>query len=625
MTINNKYLISYIPVVVEGEEEAAVTPVKVNHFVDLLEQANYNPQETEFIRQGFSQGFDIGYAGPEIRSSKADNIPLRIGTKTQLWNKLMKEVKLKRVVGPFSSIPYEHYIQSPIGLVPKAGNKTRLIFHLSYDFSHKLSNGDDDKSLNFHTPKHLCSVKYNDIDHAVTAILKLVFGNERTAVEFARNSMPSRKPPKMVFSGKTDISSVFRLVPLLCKCWKWLIMKTQHPESGEWKYFVDKCLPLGASISCAIFQRVSDALKYLIEFHTSAWNRITNYLDDFLFIALTLIRCNFLIQEFLNLCEEIGVPIALEKTEWATLQIVFLGILLDGEHLSLGIPLEKCNRALYLLNSMLSRRKATVKELQTLCGYLNFLNKAIFPGRTFTRRMYAKYSTMMPPPSPVTKKNCDAVLQQFQSSFKLKQYHHVNLDGEFKKDCEIWVKFLDANIGSVVNRPMVDVLGPERNFNDIRFYTDTSGARHLGFGCVMETSWFNGSWEPGFIDDCKPSIEYLELYALCVGILTWEHRLTNTRITVFCDNIAVVHMVNNLSAKCVNCMYLLRILVLNCLQFNRRVNVKYISTRNNFLADALSRGQMSQFRKLGLQMNINPDDINEKIYPVSKIWQTGKQ
>ena len=131
---------------------------------------------------------------------------------------------------------------------------------------------------------------------------------------------------------------------------------------------MDKCLPFGASISCVIFQRISDGLKFLIEFHTAAWDSITNYLDDFLFIALTLIKCNFQIWEFLNLCAEIGVPIALEKTEWATLQIVFLGILLDCEHLSLGILLEKCNRALYLLNSMLSRRKVTVKELQTLCG-----------------------------------------------------------------------------------------------------------------------------------------------------------------------------------------------------------------------------------------------------------------
>ena len=45
----------------------------------------------------------------------------------------MKEVKEGRYAGPFESIPFDSYIQSPIGLVPKDGGKdTRLIFHLSY-------------------------------------------------------------------------------------------------------------------------------------------------------------------------------------------------------------------------------------------------------------------------------------------------------------------------------------------------------------------------------------------------------------------------------------------------------------------------------------------------------------
>ena len=168
---------------------------------------------------------------------------------------------------------------------------------------------------------------------------------------------------------------------------------------------------------------------------------------------------------------------------------------------------------------------------------------------------------------------------------------------------------------------MVNVLGPVGTTHDISFYSDASASENLGFGCVYDKSWFRGVWEPGFIKDYEPSIAYLELYALYVGILTWEHRLTNTRITVFCDNMSVVHMINNLSAKCVNCMYLLHILVLNCLQFNRRVNAKYISTKNNCLSDALSRGQMDRFRRLGPQMNWFPDQIKEDIWPVTKIWQ----
>ena len=95
--------------------------------------AKYDAKEIQFLKNGFMTGFDIGYQGPCDRQSESHNIPLdpKIGNKVQLWNKIIKEVKLKRVAGPYSSILFKNYIQSPIGLVPKAGNQTRLIFHLS--------------------------------------------------------------------------------------------------------------------------------------------------------------------------------------------------------------------------------------------------------------------------------------------------------------------------------------------------------------------------------------------------------------------------------------------------------------------------------------------------------------
>ena len=98
---------------------------------------------------GFTNGFDLEYAGQKLRQSRANSLPFNIGNCTILWNKIMKEVKCGRVAGPFDSIPFKNYIQSPIGLVPKVGGDgTRLIFHLSYDFGQK----EDQRSVNYHTP-----------------------------------------------------------------------------------------------------------------------------------------------------------------------------------------------------------------------------------------------------------------------------------------------------------------------------------------------------------------------------------------------------------------------------------------------------------------------------------------
>ena len=99
-----------------------VTPVHVDKFIGLLRESGYSQTETQFLEDGFRFGFDIGYQGPQCRQSTASNLPLRVGSKIPLWNKLMKEVSLGRVAGPFRSPPFENYIQSPLGLVPKKGS-----------------------------------------------------------------------------------------------------------------------------------------------------------------------------------------------------------------------------------------------------------------------------------------------------------------------------------------------------------------------------------------------------------------------------------------------------------------------------------------------------------------------
>ena len=108
---------------------------------------------------------------------------------------------------------------------------------------------------------------------------------------------------------------------------------------------------------------------------------------------------------------------------------------------------------------------------------------------------------------------------------------------------------------------------------------DASALENRGFGCVFNSRWFRGDWNPQFIKLQKPSIAYLELFALSAGLLTWAELLCNCRITIFCDNQSVVEMINNLTSNCKNCVVLIRMITLNGLRFNRRVKVKYINQK----------------------------------------------
>ena len=191
--------------------EGIITPVNPDILEQLLVTSNYDSQEMNFLVNGFRHGFDIGYKGPHNRKDMADNIPLQVGSKEELWSKIMKEVKAKRFAGPFRKPPFKNFVQSPIGLVPKSGGKTRLIFHLSYDFPETDENGNEHKCINFYTPKELCSVTYRGIDYAVLSSFKW----ER---------------PGACFYSKTDVQSAFRVLPLSPKCIHLLLMKAVNPS-----------------------------------------------------------------------------------------------------------------------------------------------------------------------------------------------------------------------------------------------------------------------------------------------------------------------------------------------------------------------------------------------------------
>ena len=123
-------------------------------------------------------------------------------------------------------------------------------------------------------------------------------------------------------------------------------------------------------------------------------------------------------------------------------------------------------------------------------------------------------------------------MKKFQS--KLKQHHHVRLMVEFSYDCGTWLQFLEHV--SSVSRPFIDFTKNLFTACDLGFFTDASLDPLLGFGCVFDSHWTFGKWELGFIEDNKPSICYLELFALCAGIFTWQEELRDVRIVIFCDN-----------------------------------------------------------------------------------------
>ena len=542
-----------------------ITPINIKKFDELLTEAKFDEAKKRFIVDGFTNGFRLQYTGDSDIKMQSPNLKFTIGDKRELWNKVMQEVKVGRYAGPFEKIPFKNYIQSPIGLVPKdGGKKTRLIFHLSYPRN-------TGKSVNENTDKNFRTVKYKDFDQAIKLCLKT---------------------GKKCYLGKSDFTAAFRHLPINPKDWYLLVMKAENPLDGKIYYFVDKCLPFGHTISCWLFQEISNAIEHILRFQSG--NESVNYLDDFLFLAVYRSICNGSMKTFLKICEDIQMPVSMDKMFWATTQISFLGLLIDSVRQLICIPTEKVSKLVQLIQHTLTRKKVTLKQMQVLCGQLNFVCKSIVPGRAFTRRLY------------------------FSTSKVLKPHHHITLTRVLKADLRMWLEFLQQP--TVYCRPFLD-LTEVLTAREIKLYTDASRNSKLGCGGYCDRDWFVQKWETSFMKKHNPSIAFLELFAVVVAVKLWIHRFPNQRIILFCDNKSVVHMINKNTSNCPRCLNLVRILVLESMTKNVRIYAKHVDTKANRKADLLSRLRIDRFwSENSKHFNAESTRIPHQLWPMAKVW-----
>ena len=83
-------------------------------------------------------------------------------------------------------------------------------------------------------------------------------------------------------------------------------------------YYYDKSLPMGASISCLLFETFATFLDYKTKMVSGA-DAILRYLDDFYFAApKDSQKCSAVLDTFQRICATLGVPLAPEKTEGPT-------------------------------------------------------------------------------------------------------------------------------------------------------------------------------------------------------------------------------------------------------------------------------------------------------------------
>ena len=141
-------------------------------------------------------------------------------------------------------------------------------------------------------------------------------------------------------------------------------------------YYFDRALAMGLSSSCAIFESFSTALEWVSLNLFDASGAVLHILDDFLFIAKTKEQCARDLQNFILMCDYLGVPLPPEKTVGPDTVLQFAGITLDSVLFEARLPEDKLVKCRLMLHNFYTRRTVTLKELQSLIGLLNFTEES---------------------------------------------------------------------------------------------------------------------------------------------------------------------------------------------------------------------------------------------------------
>lgn len=523
------------------------TPIKLPRLKHHLK----NYKHKQFLLNGFQHGFQLQYMGPR-RPRHANNLQSAKQHPTIINQKISKELSLQRIGGPFKQPPFPTLQISPIGLVPKKDGDYRLIHHLSYP---------DQDSINFYLDPIACSVHYSSIDDAAAMIASL-----------GQNTL----------LAKSDIKSAFRLLPVAISDFDLLGFQFQG------SFYFDKMLPFGASISCALWEKFATALHWLTQ-NTSRNPNILHYLDDFLFAGkANSHQCQNTLVIFQNICQDLGVPIAQDKTTNPATIITYLGIEFNTTVMSMKLPQDKLSLLLATIQTAIQHQKVTLKFLQSLIGLLNFACQVVAPGRAFCRRLI------------------DATM-----GIK-KQHHRIRVTAEMKHDLQVWQQFLANYNGITV---ISNNIWSSDTF--LQLFTDSAGGENGSFGIFFSGSWAHAKWPEKWLQtDVIYDMTFLELFPVYVAILTWRNSLSNKRILFHIDNMAVVHVLNNSTSKSKRVMAIVRELVLVTLKCNITVRAQHIPSKQNSIADCISRSQWKKFQQLAPDADPKPTQLPSQIWNV---------
>ena len=298
-------------------------------------------------------GVNVNYDGPRV-PREFNNWQSVNKYSDAVCMSLQKDVSLGRKAGPFPYPPFSNLIVSPMGAFPKKRslNKYRLIHDLSWPPGGSVNDF-----------IHDCSVKYISVNDVTNTVKQYGSGT---------------------FMARIDISDAYKHI--LVRPEDWDLLGTKYiNKAGNAEYYVDMTLPFGLRSSAKIFTRFAEALRFVMK-HNGV-SHVEQYLDDYITCAPTRKQCRINLNIMLKMCEIVGFVVNPDKIIEPATTIEFLGIIIDSIKMETRISQDRLRDIIQELSEFVGRQWCTKRQLLSLIGKLEFINRVVKPGRSFTRRM----------------------------------------------------------------------------------------------------------------------------------------------------------------------------------------------------------------------------------------------
>ena len=356
--------------------------------------------------------------------------------------------------------------------------------------------------------------------------------------------------------AKFDIKRAYRLLPVNSNDRKFLGMQWRE------KFYVDLALPFGLRSAPKIFSQFADILQHILSNVSSVF--IQHYLDDFLILGRpNSDECGNGLSKCIAVCEQLGVPLASEKTEGPSTCLTYLGFMIDSSKFEVSLPDKKVDKAKHLLKLWKNRKSGTKRQLLSLVGLLQHCSQVIPLSKVFLRRL----------------------IDRAHSVVNLNHFVHLTIWE--RDDLDWWFRLFDQWNG----RCLFYFAGFEPAPN---VFVSTDSAGRLGFGAIFKNEWFAGKWPDG---SSSLSIAVKELIPIVLAAQIWGCQWKHRIVEFKCDNLAVVSCLQGCFCKDRHLAFLLRELSIVAILSNFSFTSSHISGSRNCQADALSRFKFQEFFK----------------------------